>query len=81
MAIDYSANVYRSLMKRKLIFGVPLVPLLLVIFITSLCFIALESVWVIPLGILSIVFMRVISKKDEYLLENFLFSIMESDYL
>ena len=68
-------------MKRKLIFGVPLVPLLLVIFITSLCFIALESVWVIPLGILSIVFMRVISKKDEYLLENFLFSIMESDYL
>lgn len=81
MAVDYSARVYRCLMKRKLIFGIPLVPLITVIFITALIFIAAESIIVLPFSFILLLIMKEITKKDEYLLECFLESILEPDYL
>ena len=78
---DYSYAVYRSLMKRKLVLGVPLIPLLLVIFITAIFFIALESLVIFPFSVLLIFIMKMISKNDEYLLEIFLSSLLQPDTL
>lgn len=78
---DYSYAVYRSLMKRKLVLGVPLIPLLLVIFITAIFFIALESLVIVPFSVLLIFIMKMISKNDEYLLEIFLSSLLQPDTL
>ena len=68
-------------MKRKLIFGIPLIPLIIVIFITALIFIGTESLSVIPFSFFLLVIMREITKRDEYLLESFLQSLFEPDYL
>lgn len=78
---DYSYAVYRSLMKRKLVMGVPLIPLLVVVFLTAIFFIALESLVIVPFSILLIIIMRMISKNDEYLLEIFLTSLLQPDIL
>ena len=78
---DYSYAVYRSLMKRKLVMGVPLIPLLVVVFLTAIFFIALESLVIVPFSILLIIIMRMISKNDEYLLEIFLISLLQPDSL
>lgn len=78
---DYSYSVYRSLMKRKLVMGVPLVPLLVVIFLTAIFFIALESLVIVPFSILMIIIMKMITKNDEYLLEIFLSSLLQPDSL
>ena len=78
---DYSYPVYKSLMKRRLTLGIPLVPLFIIILITVVCFIALESLIMIPFAILAILILRAITKKDEYALEIFLESLLQPDEL
>lgn len=78
---DYSSPVYKSIMKRRLTLGIPLVPLFIIILITVVCFIALESLIMIPFAILAILILRAITKKDEYALEIFLESLLQPDEL
>lgn len=78
---DYSSPVYKSIMKRRLTLGIPLLPLFIIILITVVCFIALESLIMIPFAILAILILRTITKKDEYALEIFLESLMQPDEL
>lgn len=78
---DYSSPVYKSIMKRRLTLGIPLLPLFIIILITVVCFIALESLIMIPFAILAILILRAITKKDEYALEIFLESLMQPDEL
>lgn len=78
---DYSYPVYKSLMKRRLTLGIPLIPLFIIILVTVVCFIALESLIMIPFAILAILILRAITKKDEYALEIFLESLLQPDEL
>ncbi len=79
--IDYSSPVYKSIMKRRLTLGVPLVPLFIIIIVTVCTFIAFESLIMIPVAILAIFILRAITKKDEYALEIFLSSLLQPDEL
>ena len=78
---DYSYPVYKSLMKRRLTLGIPLIPLFIIILVTVVCFIALESLIMIPFAILAILILRAITKKDEYALAIFLESLLQPDEL
>ena len=78
---DYSMPVYKSLMKRKLTLGIPLVPLLIIALTTVVTFIALESLIMVPIAIVAILILRTITKKDEYAIEIFLSSLLQPDEL
>lgn len=78
---NYSIPVYKSLMKRRLTLGVPLVPLLIIILITVVFFIALESLIMIPFAVIAVLILREITKKDEYALEIFIDSLLQPDEL
>ena len=78
---DFSYPVYKSLMKRKLTLGIPLVPLLIIALITIVTFIALESLIMVPIAILAVLILRAITKKDEYAIEIFLSSLLQPDDL
>lgn len=78
---NYSIPVYKSLMKRRLTLGVPLVPLLVIILVTVVFFIALESLIMIPFAIIAVLILREITKKDEYPLEIFIDSLLQPDEL
>lgn len=78
---NYSIPVYKSLMKRRLTLGVPLVPLLIIILVTVVFFIALESLIMIPFSVIAVLILREITKKDEYALEIFIDSLLQPDEL
>lgn len=78
---NYSIPVYKSLMKRRLTLGVPLVPLLVIILVTVVFFIALESLIMIPFSVIAVLILREITKKDEYALEIFIDSLLQPDEL
>lgn len=78
---NYSIPVYKSLMKRRLTLGVPLVPLLIIILVTVVFFIALESLIMIPFAVIAVLILREITKKDEYALEIFIDSLLQPDEL
>lgn len=78
---DYTSPVYKSIMKRRLTLGVPLVPLFIIIIVTVCTFIAFESLIMIPVAVLAILILRAITKKDEYALEIFLSSLLQPDEL
>lgn len=78
---DYSYPVYKSLMKRKLTLGIPLIPLLIIAVITLVTFIALESLVMVPIAIIAVLILRSITKKDEYAIEIFFSSLLQPDEL
>ncbi len=78
---DYSYPVHRSIMKRQLIFGVPTVPLIIVVITTFIILIDFKVIAIIPFSVLIILLIREITKKDEYLLEIFLQSLLQPDEL
>lgn len=78
---DYSYKVYRSLMKRKLTLGIPTVPLLVIVLITVVTFLILESFIMVPLSIIAYIVMKEITKKDEYAIEIFMNSLLEPEQL
>lgn len=78
---NYSIPVYKSLMKRRLTLGVPLVPLLVIILVTVVFFIALESLIMIPFSVIAVLILREITKKDEYALEIFIDILLQPDEL
>lgn len=79
--VDYSIPVYKSLMKRRLTLGIPLIPLFIILLVTVVFFIALETLVMIPFAVLAIMILRAITKKDEYSLEIFLESLLQPDEL
>lgn len=78
---EYTIPVHRSIMKRQLIFGVPFVPLLIIALGTILILMNFKILAIIPVSLFLIYVMREITKKDEFLLEIFLESLMQPDYL
>lgn len=78
---DYSYPVHRSIMKRKLIFGVPMIPLIIIAILTLIILMDFKFWGIIPFSLFIILIMREITKKDEYLLDVFLSSLLQPDYL
>ena len=78
---DYSYPVHRSIMKRQLIMGVPLIPLVIIVFATILIVLDFKLWIILTFRAILIYIMKEITKKDEYLLEIFLNSLLEPDHL
>ena len=78
---DYSYPVHRSIMKRRLLFGVPFIPAMIVILLAGIIFMDFKLIAVIPIAIFIIYVMKEITKKDEYLLETFLEGLLQPDNL
>lgn len=78
---DYSYPVHRSIMKRQLLFGVPFIYLITVALGTLIILMDFKLLAIIPVSISLVLIMREITKKDEYLLEIFLESLLQPDYL
>ena len=77
---DYKYPVHRSIMKRQLVMGVPLIPLVIIVLLTIIIVMDFK-LWIIPINGLLLYIMKEITKKDEYLLEIFLNSLLEPDHL
>ena len=78
---DYSYPVHRSIMKRQLIMGVPLIPLVIIVLATIIIVLDFKLWIILPFSAILIYIMKEITKKDEYLLEIFLNSLLEPDHL
>ncbi len=78
---DYKYPVHRSIMKRQLVMGVPLVPLVIIALLTIIIVMNFKLWIIIPINGLLLYIMKEITKKDEYLLEIFLNSLLEPDHL
>ena len=68
-------------MKRQLVMGVPLVPLVIIALLTIIIVMDFKLWIIIPINGLLLYIMKEITKKDEYLLEIFLNSLLEPDHL
>lgn len=78
---DFNYPVHRSLMKRRLIMGIPFVPLLFVVIITALIVMDLKIWQIIPLSIFVLFIIREITKKDEYFMEILIASLFQPEKL
>ena len=68
-------------MKRQLVMGVPLIPLVIIVLLTIIIVMDFKLWIIIPINGLLLYIMKEITKKDEYLLEIFLNSLLEPDHL
>ena len=80
---DYSYKVHRSIRKRQLIAGIPMLPFILIIGITMIILMdsKMKLVGIIPIAIILLYLIKEITKKDEYLVEIFLQSLIQPDIL
>jgi len=78
---DYSLPVYRAIMKRDLYLGIPLIPLVLLGFITIVMVFNLKQLGFLFITVILWVILRLITDRDEYLMEIVLFSLFHPDRL
>ncbi len=78
---EFTYPVHKSLLKRNLIMGLPPIILVLILIFTAFMYILTESFAIVPLGIILYIITREITKKDEYLLEILISSILQPDIL
>jgi len=79
--IEYSIPVRRSIIKRDLYAGLPLVPLVLILFVTMFFVFGLEQPAFLLATVALFFFARKITKEDEWLLDIVIFSILQPDDL
>jgi type IV secretory pathway VirB3-like protein len=78
---SYSTPVHRSLLQRELIIGIPQAGLLILLFLGFVFMYMAEMYFMaIPIAILYIL-MRVLTKKDPYLIDILIGHINEKDFL
>ena len=78
---DYSYTVHRTLLKRKLLMGIPTVPFIIIALTTVIILMDFKIITIIPIGIGLLWIVREITKKDEYLLDIILNSLSEPDFI
>lgn len=78
---DFSIPVHRSIMKRDLYFGIPLIPLVLLGFITILMVFNFGQIAFCGVSAVLWIVLKVLTDKDEYLLDIILSSLLQPDYL
>lgn len=78
---DYSYTVHRTLLKRKLLMGIPTVPFIIIALTTVIILMDFKIIAIIPIGIGLLWIVREITKKDEYLLDIILNSLSEPDFI
>lgn len=78
---DYSVMVYRSIMKRELYLGIPLIPLVLLGFFTIIMVFNLQQIGFLAVTVILWVILKILTDKDEYLLDIILSSLFQPDIL
>lgn len=78
---DYSAHVYRCLQKRDLIAGVSRVTLLLLFLLTAVVVFAMYQYWFVIVSAILYFALKALTKKDEFLVEIVLDSLLAPDVL
>ena len=79
--LDYSMRVHRSLMKRDLIAGVSRLSLALIISVTYIGVVEFRLIWFLAVGPVLFFIIKAMTKKDEYLVEIVLSSLLTPDNL
>ena len=78
---NYAYPVYKGIMNRDLIFGIPFLPFL-IIGLTTIAAVVFFGFWqILPISFFLFYLMREITKNDSYLLDVFINSLTEPDYL
>lgn len=78
---DFSLPVHRSIMKRDLYIGIPLIPLLIMIFITLIMVLDLGQLAFIPIAVVILMVLKYLTDQDEWLLDIVLLSLFQPDRL
>lgn len=79
--IDFSVPVHRSLHQRDLIAGVPHLALLALVIFAIITVYMAQLYWFLPVVVVLYVAMRLMTKRDPFLLDIVLQSITQDDYL
>lgn len=78
---DFSYPVHRSIMKRQLFLGVPFVPLMVLLFITIVIVLDFQQYYFLIISVLIWYALKLLTEKDEYLMEIFFQSLLQPDKL
>lgn len=78
---DYSYPVHKTLLKRKLLMGIPIVPFIIIALTTLIILMDFKILAIIPIGIGLLWIVREITKKDDYLLDIIINSLSEPDFI
>ena len=78
---DFAIPVRRSVIKRDLIFGIPLVPLMIIIFLTIIFVLTFEQISFLAITVLLFVVFRNVTKADEWLLDILVIAMLQPDQL
>ena len=78
---NYTYPVHKSITKRNLVMGLPLLVLIGIIMVTAFFYILLDNLIFIPFGIIIYFIAREITKKDEYFLEILFNSLLQPHFL
>lgn len=79
--MEYSIPVRRSIIKRDLYIGIPLLPLVLNVFLTIFFVLNLQMPAFLVITVALCVICRKITKADEWLLDVMIMSMLQPDYL
>lgn len=78
---DYSVTVHRSLMQRELVLGIPAMGMLILLLVGVFTMYILKQYYFgIVIAVLYVV-MRVLTKKDPYLIDILIEHVNQKDYL
>ena len=78
---DFAIPVHRSIIKRDLYMGVPLLPLMIVLLLTVVMIFSFRQFAFIAISIILIIILREVTKKDEYLLDILIMHLLDPDEL
>lgn len=79
--IDFSVPVHRSLHQRDLLAGVPHLALLVLVIFTIVTVYMAQLYWFLPVVVVLYIAMRLMTKRDPFLLDIVLHSVTQDDYL
>lgn len=78
---DFSVPVHRSLHQRDLLAGVPHIALLVLLMFGIVTVYMAQLYWFTPVVIVLYIVMRLLTKRDPFLLDIIFISIVQDDYL
>lgn len=79
--IEFSVPVHRSLHQRDLLAGVPHIALLALLMFGIVTVYMAQLYWFAPVVIILYIVMRLLTKRDPFLLDIIFISIVQDDYL
>ena len=78
---EFTLPVRRSIIRRDLWVGIPMVPLMVIVFLTILFVLTFEKWAFLLVTVVLIILARKITKQDEWLLDIIIFSMFQPDQM